>query len=51
MSDGDEFRKRAEQARQNAAQCPDKTDKAFWLNIARDWETLAESADKNPRPS
>lgn len=47
MSNADQFRKNAEEARQMAAQSPKAGDKAFWLRLAEDWIKLAQEADKS----
>lgn len=51
MSDADQFRKQAEDARAMAARSLTLGDKAFWLRIAEDWIKLAQIADKNRRPN
>jgi hypothetical protein len=43
VTDADEFRKQAEDARQMAARSIKKEDKAFWLRLAEDWIKLAQS--------
>ena len=53
MSDADDFRKQAEEARQTAASSLKSGDKVFWLRLAEDWMTLAQEADemrKRPAP-
>jgi hypothetical protein len=47
VSDADQFRKEAEEARQMAARSLKQEDKAFWLRLAEDWNKLAQEADKN----
>ncbi len=47
MSNADQFRKDAEEARQMAARTTKQEDKAFWLRLAEDWNKLAQEADKN----
>jgi gluconate kinase len=47
VSDADEFRKQANDARQMAARSLKQEDKAFWLRLAEDWIKLAQEADKN----
>ena len=47
MSEADDFRKQAEDARQMAARSLKQEDKAFWLRLAEDWNKLAQEADKN----
>ncbi len=47
MSNADQFRKDAEEARQMAARSTKQEDKAFWLRLAEDWNKLAQEADKN----
>lgn len=49
MSDADDFRKQAEDARNHAARSLKQVDKAFWLRLAEDWIKLAQEADKNDR--
>ena len=46
MSDADDFRKQAEDARQMATRSLKQGDKAFWLRLAEDWIKLAQEADK-----
>jgi hypothetical protein len=44
------FRKRAKEAREQAAKAISPLDKAAWLRIAEDWLKLAVSADeRQPR--
>jgi gluconate kinase len=53
VSDADDFRTQAEEARQTAARSLKPDDKAFWLRLAEDWMTLAQEADemsKRPAP-
>jgi hypothetical protein len=47
VSDADEFRKQAEDARQMAARSLKQEDKAFWLRLAEDWNKLAQEADRD----
>ena len=47
MSNADQFRKDAEEARQMAARSTKQEDKAFWLCLAEDWYKLAQETDKN----
>ena len=47
MSNADQFRRDAEEARQSAARSTKQEDKAFWLRLAEDWYKLAQEADKN----
>ena len=47
MSNADQFRKDAEEARQMAARSTKQEDKACWLRLAEDWNKLAQEADKN----
>jgi hypothetical protein len=47
VSNADQFRKDAEEARQMAARSTKQEDKAFWLRLAEDWNKLAQEADKN----
>jgi hypothetical protein len=47
VSNADQFRKDAEEARQMAARSTKQEDKAFWLRLAEDWYKLAQEADKN----
>jgi hypothetical protein len=47
VSDADQFRKEAEDARQMSARSIKHEDKAFWLRLAEDWNKLAQEADKN----
>jgi hypothetical protein len=49
VSDANEFRKQAEDARQMATQSVNQEDKAFWLRLAEDWIKLAQDADKNAK--
>ena len=51
MSNADQFRKDAEEARQMAARSTKQGDKAFWLRLAEDWYKLAQEADKNEDPN
>jgi gluconate kinase len=46
VSDADDFRTQAEEARQTAARSLKPDDKAFWLRTAEDWMTLAQEADE-----
>jgi hypothetical protein len=46
MSDAEEFRKQAHDARQMAAQSGKQEDKDFWLKLTEDWLKLAQSADE-----
>ena len=48
VSDADEFREQAEDARQMAAQALSQEDKAFWLELAEGWLKLAQEADFGP---
>ena len=50
MSDADEFRKAAEDARWMAARALNQEDKAFWLRMAEDWNELAQKADEHKSP-
>ena len=45
MTDLDEYRTQAEDARKMAARAVRTEDKAFWLRMAKDWAKLAEAAD------
>jgi hypothetical protein len=47
VSDADDFRKQAQDARQMALRSLKQEDKAFWLRLAEDWIKLAQEADKN----
>ena len=49
MTDADDFRKQAEEARQMAARSLKQEDKAFWLCLAEDWIKLAQQADENTK--
>jgi hypothetical protein len=49
MTDADDFRKQAEEARQMAARSLKQEDKAFWLRLAEDWIKLAQQADENTK--
>jgi anaerobic glycerol-3-phosphate dehydrogenase len=49
VSDADDFRKQAEEARQTAARSQKQDDKAFWLRLAEDWMALAQEADEMSR--
>jgi hypothetical protein len=51
VTDADEFRKQAEEARQMAVRSLKQEDKAFWLRLAEEWIKLAQDADKNAKPS
>ncbi len=46
LSDADEFRKQATDAREMAARSLKQEDKAFWLRLAEDWIKLAQQADE-----
>ena len=45
MSEADDFRKQAEEARQMAGRAGRPMDKAFWLHLAEDLIKLAQDAD------
>jgi hypothetical protein len=45
MSDADQYRKQAEDARQIAAKTANQDCKTFWLRMAEDWDRLARVAD------
>ena len=49
MTDADDFRKQAEEARQMTARSLKQEDKAFWLRQAEDWIKLAQQADENTK--
>lgn len=49
MTDSDEFRKQAREARETAARSQKQEDKAFWLRLAEDWLKLAQQADENEK--
>ncbi len=49
MTDADDFRRQAEEARQTAARCLKQEDKAFWLRLAEDWIKRAQQADENAK--
>jgi hypothetical protein len=51
LTDANEFRKQAEEARQMAARSLKQEDKAFWLRMAEDWIKLAQEADAGHQPS
>jgi hypothetical protein len=44
VTDADEFRKQAIEARQMAARSLKQEDKAIWLRLAEDWIKLAQRA-------
>ena len=46
MSDADEFRKEAEEARKMSVRSLKQEDKVFWLRLAEDWIKLAQQADE-----
>jgi len=47
--DADRFRKRAEEARENAARACSPLDAEAWLRVAEEWLKLAASAEKPDR--
>jgi hypothetical protein len=47
MTDANDFRRQAEEARQTAARSLKQEDKAFWLRLAEDWIKLSQQADEN----
>jgi hypothetical protein len=49
VKDAAEFRKRADECRQLAKTSRTPEDQALWLRLARDWLSLAETADENER--
>jgi hypothetical protein len=49
VTDADEFRKQAIEARQMAARSLKQEDKAIWLRLAEDWLKLAQSATKRAK--
>ena len=49
LSDADEFRRQAEDARKMAAGTSKQADKVFWLRMAEDWAKLAQEADEKPK--
>jgi hypothetical protein len=50
VSDADEFRKQAEDARQMAVRSLNHEDKDFLLRLAEDWIKLAQDADNDLSP-
>jgi len=48
MGDQIDFRQQAEECRQLAAEALTPDDKTFWLQLAADWQKLAQDAD-NPQ--
>jgi hypothetical protein len=48
MSNADEYRKQAEDARQMAARSLKEEDKAFWLRLAEDWLKLPKKPISHP---
>jgi hypothetical protein len=46
VSQGDQYRARAEECRQLALVARDETLKLEWVRLAKSWETLAEGAEK-----
>ena len=48
-SDADQFRKQAEEARQQAGRAISSLDKEEWLRVAAEWTKLAEDAEKRSR--
>jgi hypothetical protein len=46
VSDADEFRKQAEEARQMAAYCLKQENQVLWLRLAEVWLQLAQEADE-----
>ena len=46
VSDADEYRRQAENARKMADRTARTEDKAFWLRMAEDWAKLALTADE-----
>jgi hypothetical protein len=46
MSDGDRFRKQAEECVQQAEKSVSLLDKETWLRVAAEWIRLAQSADE-----
>ena len=50
ITDGDRYRMQAEQCRAMAAKVFGQFDKDAWLQVAADWETLAETADGREKP-
>jgi hypothetical protein len=49
VSDSDEYRKQAEEARQMAAKAVLREDQVFWLRMAEDWAKLAQAADERSK--
>ncbi len=49
MNDPIAFRREAEECRRQAAQAVEAMDKAFWLELAQNWDRMAERAsERNP---
>jgi hypothetical protein len=42
----DEFRKQAERCRAHAESATKNADRAFWLLLAQNWQTMAEEAEQ-----
>jgi hypothetical protein len=49
VSDSDEYRKQAEEARQMATKAVLGEDQVFWLRMAEDWAKLAQAADERSK--
>ncbi len=49
VSEAEEFRKQASEARQMAAECLHQSERRFWLGLADDWTKLAEKAEQADR--
>jgi hypothetical protein len=49
VSDSDEYRKQAKEARQMAAKAVLREDQVFWLRMAEDWAKLAQAADERSK--
>lgn len=50
VSQGDEYRKEAEEARRMAGRALKQDSKASWQRLADEWNKLAQEADKNFAP-
>jgi hypothetical protein len=48
MSDPDPYRQKAEECRRHALVALSPEEKAMWLQVAQEWEKLAEKVDGSP---
>ena len=50
MAIEDEYRREAERCRVQAERAPKSADRAFWLMLAQNWQTLAQQSERQPEP-